>query len=141
MTAQTTSNRREPVPLGDALRQAIKDSGWSYNEFRRRALVDQAQLSRFMQGGRDLTVAVAGRICLVLGYELTRTGPVREEPLEDEPGRKLGQRRQVKSAVVEVRGRGRHPEAGAAEQNDMDAGPAAKPAKRKVGKSAAKKKT
>ena len=32
-----------------------------------------------------------------------------QEPLEDEPGRPLGRRRRVKSAVVEVRGRGKHP--------------------------------
>ncbi len=73
------------TPLADALRRAIQDSGLSYNALRRLAGVNQAQVSRFMLGERDLTLQVASRLCLVLGCELTRTGPVMSEPLAEPP--------------------------------------------------------
>jgi hypothetical protein len=38
-----------------------------------------------MGGERDLTVQVASRLCLVLGYELIRTGKLLTEPLAEPP--------------------------------------------------------
>ncbi len=73
------------APLADALRRAIRDSGLSYNALRRLAGVNQAQVSRFMLGERDLTLQVASRLCLVLGCELVYTGPVMSEPLAEPP--------------------------------------------------------
>ncbi len=78
----TTPSR---VPLADALRRAIRESGMSFNELGRLAGVDPAQLSRFASGHRDLTVAVASRVCLALGYELVQAGEVVAEPLPEPP--------------------------------------------------------
>lgn len=73
------------VPLADAIRRAIRESGKSFNELGRLAGVDPAQLSRFASGDRDLTVAVASRVCLALGYELNQTGEAVSEPLAEPP--------------------------------------------------------
>jgi len=73
------------VPLADALRRAIRESGMSFNELGRLAGVDPAQLSRFASGHRGLTVAVASRVCLALGYELSQTGEAVSEPLPEPP--------------------------------------------------------
>jgi transcriptional regulator with XRE-family HTH domain len=73
------------VPLADATRRAIQESGLSFNELSRLAGVSPGQLSRFANGERDLTVAVASRVCLALGYELIRTGEVITAPLPDPP--------------------------------------------------------
>ncbi len=73
------------VPLADALRRALQMSGLSFNELGRLAGVDPAQLSRFASGRRDLTVAVASRVCLALGYELVQTGEVVAESLPEPP--------------------------------------------------------
>jgi transcriptional regulator with XRE-family HTH domain len=73
------------VPLADAIRRAIRESGMSFNELGRLAGVDPAQLSRFASGHRDLTVAVASRVCLALGYELSQTGEAVSEPLAEPP--------------------------------------------------------
>lgn len=73
------------VPLADAIRRAIRESGMSFNELGRLAGIDPGQLSRFASGSRDLTTAVASRVCLALGYELTHTGEVVSEPLPEPP--------------------------------------------------------
>ena len=72
------SNDTAPVPLADALRTAVLDSRLSYNELARRTGLDQGQISRYMAGQRDLTVAAASVLCLLLGYELAHTRPVLE---------------------------------------------------------------
>ena len=71
--------------LTDGLRRAIQEAGVSYNELRRMAGVNQAQVSRFMLGERDLTLQVASRLCLFLGYELVKTGECMTEPLTERP--------------------------------------------------------
>jgi transcriptional regulator with XRE-family HTH domain len=70
---------RLPVPVSDALRAAIIESRLSYKELSRRTGLDQGQLSRYVAGTRDLTVTGASQLCLVLGYELARTGPMLEK--------------------------------------------------------------
>ncbi len=97
-----------PVPIADALRAAIRDSNLSYNELARLAKADQGTISRFMLGQRDVTVAVAGRMCLVLGYGLTRVGPALAEPLANPPksNRNRPKSRRPPASVVR-RGQGR----------------------------------
>lgn len=73
------------VPLADAIRRAIEKSGKSFNELGRLAGIAPGQLSRFASGSRDLTVAVASRVCLALGYELSQTGEAVSEPLPKPP--------------------------------------------------------
>ncbi len=74
---------KKAASVADRLRQAVAASGISYRELGRRAQVDPAQLSRFMALGRDLTLAVASRLCEVLGLELVQTGTLGSEPLPD----------------------------------------------------------
>jgi transcriptional regulator with XRE-family HTH domain len=95
------------VPLADALRQAIQGSGLSYNRLGRLACVDPAQLSRYMLGERDLTVAVASRVCLVLGHELTKTGEILTEPLAEPPPTTRSRPEDKPPAAVYARGQGR----------------------------------
>ncbi len=114
--AESESGR---VALADALRTAIKDSGLSYNELRRRAGVNQAQVSRFMVGERDLTVQVASRLCLVLGYELVRTGGVLERPLAEPPPSTRGRPADAPPPeTVHARGRGRRVDLEAKREQD-----------------------
>jgi transcriptional regulator with XRE-family HTH domain len=102
------TTKPDRVLLADALRRAIQESGLSYNELRRRAGVNQAQVSRFMLGERDLTLQVASRLCLCLGYELVRTGEPLTEPLDEPPP---SSRTRPKGApppeTAHARGRGR----------------------------------
>jgi transcriptional regulator with XRE-family HTH domain len=67
--------------VAQQLRQAVEDSGLSFHELGRRADVNAAQLSRFMTAGRDLTLAVASRLCAVLGMDLVQSRKVCKEPL------------------------------------------------------------
>lgn len=94
--------------LADTLREAIRDSAMSYHELARLAQADQGTISRFMLGQRDLTLAVASRLCLVLGFGLTRVGTPRTEPLEDPPAsnRKRPKKRPPPASAVR-RGQGR----------------------------------
>lgn len=73
------------IPLVDAVRRAIRESGMSFNELGRLAGVSPGQLSRFAAGSRDVTLAVTSRVCLVLGFELVRTGEPVPDPLPDPP--------------------------------------------------------
>jgi len=58
---------------GDMLRAAIEQSGKTRYEIAKatEGAVDQAQLSRFMAGGRTLTLDTAEKIGRVLGVELS----------------------------------------------------------------------
>jgi transcriptional regulator with XRE-family HTH domain len=100
---------RQPVSLSHALRAAILESRLSYKELSRRSGLDQGQLSRYVAGTRDLTVAGASQLCLVLGYELTRTGPMLESL---PPGMVFSTRRRKREGLpppegAEKRGQGR----------------------------------
>ncbi len=52
------------------LRQAVQDSGQSLNQLSATSGIDRDLLARFVRGEADLTLAVAGRLCEVLGLEL-----------------------------------------------------------------------
>lgn len=99
---------KPPPTLADALRDAVRDSGLSYHELARRAKADQGTISRFMLGQRDLTLAVASRLCLVLGFGLTRVGTALTGPLDDPPpsNRKRSKKRPPPASAVR-RGQGR----------------------------------
>ncbi len=99
----------KPESLGDAIRVAVVQSGLSYNRLAVLARVSQGQLSRYMSGDRDLTLAVASRLCRVLGLGLVRVGPVMSEPLAD-PTPSTRRRRKEGEPPPEtayVRGQGR----------------------------------
>ena len=55
------------------IRKAVESAGVSYNQLAHRAGIDQSQISRFMRGERDLSLAAADKLCKVLGLELTET--------------------------------------------------------------------
>jgi transcriptional regulator with XRE-family HTH domain len=98
-----------PGSVTDRLRQAIGGSGLSFSRLARLAGVAQPQLSRFMAGERDLTLAVAARVCRVLGLDLVQSAPVLETPLEaPEPTpRKRREEGAPPPPFSEARGRGK----------------------------------
>lgn len=57
--------------LGDALRQAITDSGLGFREIERHAAIGTGQVSRFMARDRDLTLDTADKVAAVLGLHLS----------------------------------------------------------------------
>ncbi len=111
-------NEEDRVSLADALRVAIRSSGVSYNALRRRTGVTQGQLSRFMTGERDLTLASASRIALVLGYELVQTGTVLDEKLADPTPTTLRRHQEglPMPTSTDARGRGRRMDLEAADE-------------------------
>ena len=121
--------RTEKVtPLVDGVRQAILESGLSYNRLAHLAGIGQPQISLFMSGVRDLTLIVASRVCAVLGFGLVRQAPARAEPFA-EPMLTTRRRHQTGEgpAASYTRGQGR--------RVDLEAGKvaeesAAKPAKK-----------
>ena len=78
------SDEKKRVAMVEVLRDAVKNCGLSYKELGRRAGVDPAQLTRFVAQGRDLTLAVGSRLCIVLGLELVQTGEVMEKAMDFE---------------------------------------------------------
>ena len=78
------ADEKKRVAMVEVLRDAVKNCGLSYKELGRRAGVDAAQLTRFVSQGRDLTLAVGSRLCIVLGLELVQTGEVMEQPMDVE---------------------------------------------------------
>lgn len=77
--------------LVDAIRDAVWAAGLSYAELARRSGVSQPQLSRFMSGERDLTLAVADKLFQALGLLVVAAGaaaaPVAEKPAQKTSGR------------------------------------------------------
>jgi plasmid maintenance system antidote protein VapI len=67
------ARKRAGKTWADLLRSAIETSGKTRYEIAKatEGAVDQAQLSRFMTGGRTLTLDTAERIGRVVGVELT----------------------------------------------------------------------
>ncbi len=65
------------ITWADTLRAAIEQSGKSRYEIAKATdgAVDQAQLSRFMAGGRTLTLDTAEKIGRVIGVELVALKP------------------------------------------------------------------
>ena len=97
-----------PAALADALREAILASGLSYNRLASLARSGSGTITNFMVGRRDMTLAVASRLCLVLGFGLTRVGPALTEPLTAPPksNRKRPKNRPPPASAVK-RGQGR----------------------------------
>jgi transcriptional regulator with XRE-family HTH domain len=66
----------EPITsLERQLRDAVNQSGLSLNEIERRCGVSHTALSRFVRGERSLTLPVAGKLCQLLGLDLTEAAP------------------------------------------------------------------
>lgn len=59
------------LPLDDALRRAISDSGLSGNEIARRTGVPQGTISRFL-AGTDMRISKAAKIAACLGLSLKK---------------------------------------------------------------------
>lgn len=114
-------SKPNPVTIADSLRAAIRDSNLSYNELARLAKADQGTISRFMLGQRDLTLAVASRLCLVLGFGLTRVGTTLTEPLAAPPksNRKRPKNRRPPASAVK-RGQGRRVDLETKEEAALD---------------------
>jgi plasmid maintenance system antidote protein VapI len=62
--------RRRQPDLTEQLRRAIRASGLSAFRIATDANVDRAIMSRFVSGGRGITLNTAGRIARYLGLEL-----------------------------------------------------------------------
>jgi transcriptional regulator with XRE-family HTH domain len=59
------------LPLTDALRRAIRDSGLPYLKLEQETGVHRASISRFMAGERSLRLDVADKLAGYLGLTLT----------------------------------------------------------------------
>lgn len=68
-------NAAERRRLAEQLRQMIRDSGLSQAEICRRAEVDAAAVSRFMNGERGLSLETLERLAMVLGFDLVPRSP------------------------------------------------------------------
>lgn len=67
------AGRRGPATdIVQQLRDAISSSGEKLRELERRADIGPGVLSRFMRAERTLTLAVAAKVCRVLGLQLTK---------------------------------------------------------------------
>lgn len=68
--------RTKPTKLERAIIRAIRESGLSQNALAKLSRIDQPTLSRFLskdpQKRRGMTLAVADRLCRVLGLELVK---------------------------------------------------------------------
>jgi transcriptional regulator with XRE-family HTH domain len=69
------AKRKSEEGLTGQLRKAIQESGQSLNQLSKTCGVHNTQLSRFMRGERDITLAAATRICEALRLRLTSAGP------------------------------------------------------------------
>jgi transcriptional regulator with XRE-family HTH domain len=58
--------------LADQLREAMAKSGLTNYRIGKDAGVDQAVLSRFVSGERNISLEVADRICKLLGLEFAK---------------------------------------------------------------------
>src|ERR1039457_3647529 len=112
------ADAKKRVPMVDVLREAVRSCGLSYKEIGRRAAVDPAQLTRFVSQGRDLTLAVGSRLCIVLGLELVRTGEVLEEAMDADEVTST-RRKVADGSLAEVeRGQGRRVDLEGKEKKD-----------------------
>jgi transcriptional regulator with XRE-family HTH domain len=64
------AKKQEGLGLTGQLREAIRDSGQSLNQLGKASGVHNTQLSRFMRGERDLSLAAAEKVCQALNLEL-----------------------------------------------------------------------
>jgi len=71
---------KQRTKLSDQIRQAIDASGVSRYAICKQIGLDQALLSRFMQGRSGLSVQTLDALADVLGLDLVARGPVRVSP-------------------------------------------------------------
>ncbi len=64
--------RTQRVPLPDALRQAIIDSGKSSYELREETGVNHGVILRFLSGERDIRLQTAEKLAMAVGLSLKR---------------------------------------------------------------------
>jgi len=64
------------------LREAIIESNVPLNQLSKISGVHRSQLSRFMRGERDISLAGAAAVCQALGYQLTKIEP---QPAQKKP--------------------------------------------------------
>ena len=62
----------EETSLVKAFRDAIKDSRRTHYSIAKEAGITPEILDRFIHGDRGMTLATAGKVAQVLGYELTK---------------------------------------------------------------------
>jgi transcriptional regulator with XRE-family HTH domain len=62
------------IGLQEQLRQLILATGWTQYRLSQESGVDRSQLSRFLRGKRDLSLAVADKVCAVLGINFVQDG-------------------------------------------------------------------
>jgi transcriptional regulator with XRE-family HTH domain len=63
---------KEKRDWSDVIRKAMLESGLSLNQLGKASAIDGGQLSRFMRGKRDLTLASAAKLCEALGLRLAQ---------------------------------------------------------------------
>jgi plasmid maintenance system antidote protein VapI len=83
--------------LAEQLREAIRASGLTMYRLSQESGVHRSQLSRFMVGQRDLSLAMADKLCRVLGLSFTACEPAAGDgpPPARKPARKpLGKRKE-----------------------------------------------
>ena len=69
-------DKQEGKPtLVEQLREAIIESKMPLNRLSKASGVHRSQLSRFLRGERDISLAGASAVCLALGYQLTKVTP------------------------------------------------------------------
>jgi len=78
-------------PMGDILRDAIRQGGWSAGRISQKTAVPRAHIAAFLSG-RDLALSKASRLADFLGLELTRKRKLPKAPPEpassDRPARR-----------------------------------------------------
>lgn len=80
MNKKTTRSRQPKptiTPIANALRDAIRASGWTQAELSRRTGVNQPAISVFMNGG-SLMLDTAERLALALNLQLKPRNGVKE---------------------------------------------------------------
>ena len=66
--------KKSKLNLANQLREAFKASDLSRFELSNRSNVSYSVVHRFMGGDKDITLATATRLCVVLGLELRAVG-------------------------------------------------------------------
>ncbi|MCU0711987.1 MAG: helix-turn-helix domain-containing protein [Pirellula sp.] len=66
------SKKKIDMTLADQLREAMAASGLTNYRISKEADIDQAVLSRFVSGERNITLEVADRICKLLDLEFRK---------------------------------------------------------------------
>ena len=68
----TMNERQSQSPISDLLRQAIVESGVSYNALQRETGVTRASIMRFVEGRQSLRLDMADRLAAHFGLALQK---------------------------------------------------------------------